>query len=360
MQVLENIITKLERQKSLQRDLVVPSKKIFMDKGIINVESEGHMELFRPNELFATQIAGKLGIPVQYYRKMQELTPDLLDENVNGWLDHHAGKSYLMRGYESEEGNIGTGRAFLSDRYHIIDNYEVLFAGLEAIKATGVDVVITKAEVTDRRLYLHVVCPEIEYQAEAFLKEYLKENNAAGNGIVSGFVMSNSEVGEGTFEIRPRAVICKCNNGLVIKDDSYKRIHLGQRMDAGEVVWSERTRQKNHELIMSQTEDAIKTFLSKDYVGRMVERIAEQSQIDLKHPIDTVQNVTRQLGITEQHKQSILNYFLRDGKVNAGGVMHAVTREAQNMHPDLQHDVEQQILEILPRIAKFDKPFSKN
>lgn len=360
MQVLENIITTLERQKSLQRDLVVPTKNIFMNEGIINVINDGHTELFRPNDLFATQIAGKLGIPVQYYRKMEEVMPELLDENVNGWLSYNKNKSFLMRGYESDGGNIGVGRAFLSDRYHIIDNYEVLFAGLEAIRDAGVEVEITKAEVTDRRLYLHVICPEIEYQAEAFLREYLKENNAAGNGIVSGFVMSNSEVGEGTFEIRPRAVICKCNNGLVIKDDSYKRIHLGQRMDAGEVIWSERTRQKNHELIMSQTTDAIKTFLSKDYVGRMVERIAEQSQIELKHPIDTVQNVTRHLGITEQHKQSILNHFLRDGKVNAGGVMHAVTREAQNMNPDLQHDVEQQILEILPRMAKFDKPFSKN
>lgn len=360
MQVLENIITKLEAQKSSQRDLVVPAKKMFMDKGIIHVDGDSAQELFRPNELFTTQIAGKLGIPVQYYKKMQQLTPSLLDENVNGWLGYNKNKSYLIRGYESEAASIGTGRAFLSDRYHIIDNYEVLFAGLEAIKNTGVDVEITKAEVTDRRLYLHVVCPEVEYQAEAFLREYLKENNAAGNGIVSGFVITNSEVGEGTFEIRPRAVICKCNNGLVIKDDSYKRIHLGQRMDAGEVIWSERTKQKNHELIMSQTEDAIKTFLSKDYVGRMVERIAEQSNIELKHPIDTVQNVTKQLGITENHKQSILNYFLRDGRVDAGGVMHAVTREAQNMNPDLQYDVEQQILEILPRIAKFDKPFSKN
>lgn len=360
MKALQNLVNTLELQRDSKRDLVVPSHALSMgSNGIIHIQNAQGNDLFQPNRLCESQIAEKLGIPSLYYQKMKNSVPELLAQNVNGWLDHTPKKQYLVRAFQQPE-QTGIARAFLSDRYNIIDNYDVLFAALDAIQKTGVKVEITKTAVTENRMYLHVVCPEIEVAADEFLKEYLKENDAAGNGIISGFVISNSEVGQGTFEIRPRAVICKCNNGLVVKDDRFRRYHLGGQMQSGEIVWSERTKQKNYELIISQTEDAVKTFLSKDYLGKMIEKIAEAHKIELKHPIDAVQNVCTHLKITEEHKTNILKYFLQDGIHNAGGVFHAVTRESQNMDADTQHDIEQNITDIIPKIARFDRPFSKN
>jgi hypothetical protein len=357
MEALSSLVTKLELQKDMKRDIVAPAKFIHMDKsGILTVDGEHN---FNPNRLFESQIAEKLGIPSNYYQKMKESIPEVLAENVNGWLNYSPRKQYLVRAWAQPE-QIGIARAFLSDRYNIIDNYDVLFAALDAIKKTGVSVEITKAEVTEHRMYLHVVCPEIEVAADEFLREYLKENDAVGNGIISGFVISNSEVGSGTFEIRPRAVICKCNNGLVVKDERFRKYHLGSQMYSGEIVWSERTKQKNYELIISQTEDAVKTFLSKGYLGNMIEKIAQIHQIPLTHPIDAVQNVCTHLRINEDQKVNILNYFLKDGVHNAGGIFQAVTRGAQHMDADTQHEVEMSISELMPKIQKFDKPFSKN
>lgn len=361
MEALSNLVNKLELQRAAKVDLVTPARDISVTDGdqfhVAGLMDGGHT--FTANKLFESQVAGKLGIPVNYYRKMKETLPGLLSDNVNQWLDYEPSKNFLVRAFQFPE-QPGIARAFLSDRYHIIDNYDVLFAALDAIKKTGVNVEITKAEVTDNRMYLHVTCPEIEVAADEFLREYLKENDALGNGIISGFVISNSEVGSGTFEIRPRAVIVKCNNGLVTKDDRFRRYHLGAQMDAGEIVWSERTKQKNYELIISQTQDAVSTFLSKDYLGKMIEKIAVAHSIELKHPIDAVQNVCTHLGITEEHRANILQYFLKDGVHNAGGIYHAFTRETQNMDADTQHDVEANIMEVIPRIARFDKPFSKN
>lgn len=360
MEALASLVTTLELQKDSKRDLVVPSHSLGMTTaGGLYVNTDGMQEYFNPNRLCESQIAEKLGIPSAYYQKMKSSVPTMLSQNVNGWLEHTPKKQYLVRAFANPE-QTGIARAFLSDRYNIIDNYDVLFAALDAIQKTGVKVEITKAEVTENRMYLHVTCPEIELAADEFLREYLKENDAAGNGIISGFVISNSEVGAGTFEIRPRAVICKCNNGLVVKDDRFRKYHLGAQMGAGEIVWSERTKRKNYELIISQTQDAVKTFLSKDYLGRMVEKIAEAHKIELKHPIDAVQNVCTHLRITEDHKANILNYFLKDGVHKAGGIFQAVTREAQNMDADTQHDIEMNITELMPKILKFDKPFSKN
>lgn len=357
MEALEKLVNVLELQKSSKLDIVSAAGLISMgSNGIVCVGKDG---MFEPNRLFESQLSEKLGIPGAYYQRLKANIPETLAENVNGWLHHDPKKKFLVRGFSQPE-QVGIARAFLSDKYNIIDNHDVLFAALDAIKQTGIDVEITKAEVTEHRMYLHVVCPGIEVAADEFLREYLKENDAAGNGIISGFVISNSEVGSGTFEIRPRAVICKCNNGLVVKDERFRRVHLGSQMDSGLVEWSERTKQKNYELIISQTHDAVKTFLSKDYLGKMIERIATYHKIELAHPIDAVQNVCTHLNISEDHKVNILQHFLRDGKHNAGGVFQAVTRGAQAMDADKQHDVEMAISEVLPRIAKFDKPFSKN
>ena len=358
---LENLVSKLELRNTLKRDYVAPASKMFWDaENSLTLNLDGAPVFVNPNDLFESQLAAKLGIPYDYFKKVKYNIPETLCYNVNGWLKHFEKSKFLIRSLEVNDSNELLGRAFLSNSYNCIDDYDVLFAALEAIKNTGVNVNITRAEVSENRLYLHVVCPEIEINGESFLREYLKENNAAGNGIISGFTISNSEVGKGAFEIRPRAVICKCNNGLVVKDDKFRRVHLGSKLDAGEILWSEKTKSKNRELIISQVEDAVKTYLSPEYLGVMIEKIATLNDIRLEFPIDSVQNVCKQLGVTDEYKKNILDYFVRDGLPNAAGIYNAITRETQNMDIDTQHEIEGQAMDLISTPKKYDKPFSKN
>lgn len=358
---LENLIGKLELRNKFKRDFVAHAGNITLDADndfaiIVNNERFS----FKGTDLFETQIAEKLGIPVQYFRKMKNHAPNILQDNVNGWLKYAPNKKFMVRALETNNEFDNIGRAFLSNSYNIIDDYEVLFAALEAIKQTGVKVKINTADVTENRLYLSVTCPEIEVQAEEFLKGYLKENEAAGNGIISGFIIINSEVGKGAFEIRPRAVICKCNNGLIVKDERFRRVHLGSKLDAGEIVWSDRTRAKNRDLIVSQVSDAVKTYLSADYLGVMIEKIAQLKEIELKYPIDAVQNVCKTLGVGEEDKSEILKYFLEDGDHRASGILNAVTRQTQKMDLDLAFEIEGNVVDLMFKHKLYDKPFSKN
>lgn len=360
---ITNLLETLEEQRMRKRDFIVPASKIKMTNSqnieIQNENALGSFEYFSPNELMDRQISHKLGIPTGYYNKMKSEIPDLLTQNVNGWLDKSKEKKYLIRTFTNGE-DVGTARAFLSDRYNLIDNYDVLFASLDAINQAGVKVEIKKAEVSETKMYLHVVCPEIEQQAEEFLRGYLKETGEAkGNGIISGFVLSNSEVGRGAFEIRPRAVIVKCNNGLIVADERFRKLHLGATLEAGEVIWSERTKQKNYELIISQTKDAIKTYLSPEYLGTMIEKIAKLKEIPLTHPIDTCENVCTELGISDQYKYNVISNFLKDSDdKSALGIFQAVTREVQNMEIDKQDEIESGIIPLLTSrdfLKKFDK-----
>ena len=114
------------------------------------------------------------------------------------------------------------------------------------------------------------------------------------------------------------------------------------------------------ELIISQVEDAVKTYLSPEYLGVMIEKIAHLNSINLDFPIDAVQNVCKHLSVTDEHKKNILDYFVKDGLPNAAGIYNAVTRESQNMDIDTQHEVEGAVMELISTPKKYDKPFSKN
>jgi hypothetical protein len=362
---LGQLIGRLEQEKTWKRDVIVAGSNLeYGLDGRLWIKAGGkdlNMKANKVTDVCHSHLSEKLVIPVSYYKRMLTTYPELLTQNINGWLQK-SDQNYLLRTFQFDPETGGHARAFLSDRYQVLDNYDVLFAALEAIKEMKVKVEITKAEVTDRRLYLHVTCPDIEVDATEFLKQYMRNdpNAAVGNGIFAGMVMSNSEVGLGQFEIRPRAIVGKCTNGLVGADDRFKRIHLGAQMQQGEIAWSERTKQKNYELIISQTQDAIKTFLSPEYLNGMIKKVAEAHQIKLTHPVDTVQNICRELSITEGHKKAILDFFINDGDTRASGVFQAITRQAQAMAADDQYDVELGIGRMLPEIPKFDKPFSKS
>lgn len=360
---LVNLIGTLNQQQEQKNDIVTKGAKITYRDGQLWIQENGPeftgFRGYAPTELCHAQIAEKLGIPKGYYDRMMKDYPELLSYNINMWLAKDERIKYLLRTFNVGTENMNIARALLSDRFKILDNWDVLHTALKAIKEMGVKVEITKACVTEKKMYLHVICPEVEQQADAFLREYLKTNDAAGNGIISGFVISNSEVGLGSFEIRPRAVIVKCNNGLVGTDERFKRVHLGAKMDEG-IQWSNETKNKNIELVMSQVKDAVRTFLSKDYLGKMIDKVAEANNIKLEHPIDTVQNVCHELGISEEDKRDVLRYFISDGDLNASGIFQAITRKAQEVTPDLQYELEAAAFGILPKIKKYDKIFSKN
>jgi hypothetical protein len=291
---------------------------------------------------------------------MQQIAPELLQENVNSWLKREEKNSLIRTFQHTTTGNVARG--LLSDRYGIIDNYDVLFAALEAIKESGVHLVVREASITDRRMYVHLTAPEVEVQSDEALKNYLRDKHIeVGTGIVNGVILTNSEVGFGQYAIMPRIFIKICGNGMIVKEDAFSKVHLGGRLDIGQVSWSERTMKKNLDLIKSQTGDAINYFLSKDYLSGVVQKIEAASRVKLENPVDTMQNVIKEVAktvtLTEENKRNILNYFVQDGDTAASGTMQALTREAQNLDADNRYEMELTAFEILPKVKSFDHPF---
>lgn len=359
---LEAIVEQLEYQKTIKRDFVMPSGIIRYDAitGLLNAGSFDYALTDHTHQ----QISQKLEIPLSYYKRMLGDNQDLLATNINGWLSRKEKTKYLLRTFDyAVEGTNNLCRAMLSDRYNILDNYDVLLAALEAIKKTGIHVEIVKAEITERRMYLHIVAPEIHVEATELLDGYLEDKQSAtlNNGIISGLVITNSEVGLSRFEVSARAQILKCKNGLHDRNASFRKTHLGAKMDQGFVEWSQTTKNKNFELIMSQVGDAVKTYLSTDYLGKLTTKLSKHKYEKIENPKEVIEVVSNDIMIPEKNRQEILKHFYRDGDESSFGLMNAMTRESQNLTADSQYDLESGAMELLPMFHKFDKQItSKN
>jgi hypothetical protein len=386
---LKELVFELQSQNKQKRDIILPAKFLSMERGKIVVNNpssnpelskilyetgisettEGHTQrlvLDRLNTI-DPHLVGKLEIPTRYFDKCDnEEDIALLDANVNHWLQMDG--NILLRTFVDKEGGTGVARALLSDKFRMIDNYDILLATLQAVEAvrkeTGIDIQLDEkgADVSDKRLYLRFIAPQVEIDSPNLLKHYRPNGSrpsGVGNGIISGFAISNSEVGFGQFSIAARAKILVCGNGMVSTSEKFKQRHLGAKMEEFQ-VWSEESRTKNLELVIAQIKDSVREYVSADCLGRVVADLEAKAGYEVKHPGDCIKQVSQSIGISDDKADEILNMFIKSSDVSALGVVNAFTLYAHTKaDADLQFDIENKAMEILETVEDFDKPLPK-
>lgn len=358
----------LNDQRTRALDLVIPAREMTFDGAALRLRDvppvltdDGVTDpngRYTPTGVGDEGIAEKLGIPIKYLRRLRTEAGDLYDDNVNGWLSRST-DSYLVRLLRGDAETVetrGVLRAFLSDRYRTIDNFDVLLAALQGIQRAGVDMPDISADLTDRRMYVRVTHPGVAVYAPQLLDGYrspFSGRTGTDNPVVfAGFVIANSETGNGAFSITPRIVVEVCNNGMTMTRDAMREVHIGGRLDTGIIRWSEDTQRKSLDLVTSQTADAVATFLDKDYVTAKVAELEQSADKPVTDPQGVITTVSRKLGFTEAQQATILDHFIRGGQVTAGGVLHAVTSAAQTLDDgDAAWDMEAAALPALTLAA---------
>ncbi|MFN2345590.1 MAG: DUF932 domain-containing protein [Dermatophilaceae bacterium] len=374
---LAELATILKDQHARKVDVVASATAIRSRGGLLNVtgaepviDADGVTSadgIYRPMNVATDGIADKLSVPRAYLRRLRDDRPDLFDANVNGLLHgrskRHAdgtietladpdSRSFLVRAFRGDDDRPGVARAFLSDRYRIVDNLDVLTAALDGVRATGMEVEIEACDLTDRRMMVRIASPEIHELAPDILDGYRSPftgETGADNPIISaGFVISNSETGGGAFTIVPRLRVEVCRNGMTIAKDALRAVHLGGKLDDGVIRWSDYTQQKNLDLVASQARDAVSTFLDVDYVRAKIAEIRTAAGIEISKPAEAVQHVAKTLRFGQDAADSILDHFIRGGQTNAIGVMQAVTSYAQTIDDaDTAAEIEASALDVL-------------
>lgn len=368
---LPDLVDMLRQQADVRYDVVVPGGRLRSHGGLVHVQGgaaritdtgvEAADAVLAPNDVYDDGLSDRLGIPRKYLRRMRDDAVGLLDANVNHWLGDAPGKQWLVRGFRTDDADqVGIARAFLSDHYRMLDNYDFLLGALDGVRAAGVDVQIDGADLSDRRMVVRIVAPQVQALAPDLLGHYRRPwgpgqapwetQQGRDHGwippteqpiVFAGLVLSNSEVGGGAWTIVPRVMVQVCRNGLVITKDAMREVHLGGRLEAGVVRWSDTTQQKALDLVRAKTADAVRTFLDVDYVRRVIADLEADAATPVPDPVPTVQRVAKAMSYTEGETNGILGHFLAAGQLTAGGVLGAVTSWAQEVgDPDRAYELE--------------------
>lgn len=394
---LAALTTVLQEQKARAFDIVADAKAIKVDVGGTGAAIQLHgieeplltedgvtdvNGFYLPTRVANEGIAAKLDIPIGYLNRMFNRAPKLYQKNVEGWLEQDDRKFLLrlFRGLDSQEGVL---RAFLSDQYRVIDNFDVLLAVLDGMSKAGIENPIIDADLTDRRMIVRVTVPEIAVYADKLLEGYrspfdgtdvgrgwtperlreVAEREGAGASeklVFAGFVFSNSEVGAGAFSLTPRIVVQVCNNGLQLTAETIRKTHLGGKLEEGLVQWSEETLRSNLALVTNQTRDAVSTFLDVDFVTKQVQQLEEKAGEKVHQPQAVITNVSKALGFTENQANDILRHFIQGGQLTTGGVMQAVTSAVQEIRDgDVAHDMEAVAVRALDLAHRANKELAR-
>ncbi|MBC8521277.1 MAG: DUF932 domain-containing protein [Methanomicrobia archaeon] len=309
---LEKLASELERQKTNSKDVIVDSRKI--EASVFDVTPEEGIGLFLGEgkaipltEWAHQQLAEKTGIPTKYYNRM--LTTErfeLVAQNVNAWIKEKERR--LIRIVDNKV------RAILSDRYRPMDNYDLLFCALAEFKQHGVE--IHRCDLTETNMFIKAV--QLHEMRE------IQENDK----VVPGVILSNSEVGAGSFKVEPFMLRLVCNNGM-IGEQVIRKIHLGERRDVGD-IWSDETLRKKDETLWSETTDVIKATFDPTIFNEWVDKMKRGTEVEVESPTKAVNNIAAKYNINEDKKNELLDYFTTKEAPTQWGLANAVTRIAQN------------------------------
>jgi hypothetical protein len=242
------------------------------------------------------QIAERLEIPVRYYSKMESEAPELLIENVNTWLKRSS-KEVFIRGL----GN--SVRAFLSDRYRVIDHLDVLYCSLNELQAY-------ETEVED--CYLSETEMNVKVKSNQ-LKDFVRHKEDL---IIGGLLLVNSETGHRALRVEPRMFRVKCTNGMVIEEFLTRQIHLGDGNNEFD------------EMVYLSIRRTIRELFGR--FGEIIQVLRETTEIKVKNPQRVINNVVEHYRLSEEQKENILIAFGTEPEYDKYGIANALTRAAQN------------------------------
>jgi hypothetical protein len=307
-QLIETVVS----EGSSKRDFISDTRHVSMIAG-------GGLEILDIGGFSLTnhahgQIAQRVQIPQKYYDRMRQEAPALLSSNVNHWFQENP-EPRLIRTMN------GKARAFLSNRYRVLDNYDLLQAIVPKLREVGCRP--ESMDITERKLYLKCLFPKIEMEV------------STGDVVQAGLVISNSEVGLGSLRIEPLIYRLVCTNGLIAPDAGLVKFHLGRALgdnqDHAFELYRKETIQATDQAFWMQVSDTIDALLTPEVFERIVDRLRNAKDQRITDIPKTVEVTRKQLNLTDDEQSSVLHHLAEGGDLSLYGLTNAVTRTSQDL-----------------------------
>ena len=314
---LVELAQELERQSNAKKDFVASTETMEMTQGgqlvLDNANSDGQYD-FSITEVAHSQIAQRLNIPLKYYKRMRELAPELLAQNVNTWFQTQPERR-MIRTLD------GQARAFLSDRYRRLDNYQLAEVVLPVLCELGDGVKIVSSELTEKRMYIKAINQRLELEVKP------------GDVVQAGVCISNSEIGLGSLSVEPLIYRLVCTNGMIAKDFSTKRYHVGRAVDSQAFeLFSDETLKADDHAFFLKVQDTVKAAVEKTKFSKIVEQLREAAEKPIEgNPVETVEVLASEFNYSKEESSGILTHLIQGGELTAYGLSNAITRTSQDL-----------------------------
>lgn len=265
------------------------------------------------------QMAQELGIPAAYYHRMVAEAPELLGQNVNEWLHRDSESRRMIRTVG------GDMRAYLSDRYRPLDNFQLAEAVLPVLMADGIQV--ESLALTEDRFYLKAVNSRITRDVKV------------GDAVQMGIVVSNSEVGAGALKVEPLIYRLTCLNGMIREDGKIRKYHVGRRTngavgeeDSGSRFFSDDTRRLDDKAFFAKVKDTVAGSFNALFFDQEVAKLRKAAGTQIEGKIEEVlEQISEVHSLNDTERSSVLDAYIKGGDMSQYGLANAVTRMAQDV-----------------------------
>lgn len=314
---LVEMATEVQRQQEAKKDYKAGTDRLQANgNGLVEIDSIGNFELTNNAH---SQVAARLNIPKKYYDKMVVDAPELWATNVNHWFKSNP-ETRMVR---TLDGKI---RAFLSDRYRVLDNLELMEHILPVLSERD-DLSIESMNINENKLHI-----------KAFFKSLEKEvtSSTQKNDLIrAGICITNSEVGGGALTVSPMTYRLWCLNGAY-SDTSRRKYHVeGRKGDANDqvqAILTDETKQVKDKAFWMETRDLVKSCMTLDFLDNEVAKYEGATAKKIEGQIvEVVNRAANHFAINETQKNGVLEHLIAGGDLTQYGLFNAFTRTSQDI-----------------------------
>jgi len=221
-QDVKEMLNKINSDVEYKEDYIVDIKKtkVIMTASVFPElqysSNRHHVGLLNDNSL--TQLCYKLDIGKTYINKCLPISQELVVHNLSFWLKEVKSRNVMIRTHVGYRDEPITVRAILSDRYKRIDNQLIANKSIDRILNMGAK--LQYANYDGDSLNITAVLPKIEGEI------------AKGDVVQAGITITNDEVGNGSFQVKPFIYRLVCTNGMVAPEyiGQFYAKHVGKKL----------------------------------------------------------------------------------------------------------------------------------
>lgn len=358
---LEEAVRELKRRLDTRSDVVADVRQMDLEiregsvflkalPGTALTEWLGSVDGVAMNDAALPQLFEKsaVSVPAVFGRKLIQEQPQIAEPFLRD-LTKASGEKRLVRMLD------GRVRAFLSDKYRCLDNFDLAAHALQVAGEVGAEPF--ECQLTDSHFRIKLVCrsfwdefttaqEHLVKGAKSMAHHFVGAQGWRGGDALPGgpgtvfpiVTLSNSETGHGGCHVSLGILHAACLNGAIISKE-LAAVHLGGRLSEG--IMSNETRQADAKAIYLKARDILRAAFDQPKFRTMVAGLKVNAARPIEAPRAAVEQLVADSFINDEQKEAIFARWLTDYQPTVGGLSGAVSRFAQEVaEPDAVQELE--------------------